>query len=74
MPSLNLTKNALIAVLAVGVAATAALAWHQYMELVSIRAQLADGDNVALRKKLADAQKTIWHTMSRLWIIQRPDF
>jgi len=59
VPSLNLTKNALIAVLAAGVAATAALAWHQYMELVSIRAQLADGDNAALRRKLADAQKTI---------------
>jgi len=59
VPSPNSTKNALIAVLAAAVAATAALAWHQYMELVSVRAQLADEDNVALRKKLADAQKTI---------------
>jgi hypothetical protein len=39
--------------------AAAALAWHQYRELIGLRAQLADSDNVSLRKQLAAAQKTI---------------
>jgi len=64
--SSNLAKNTLIAALAVAVAATAALAWHQYLELVDIRAQLADADNVALKKRLADAQKTIRSLEDRL--------
>jgi hypothetical protein len=52
-------KNTLIAILALVAAATAALAWHQYRELIDIRAQLADADNVTLRNQLADARKTI---------------
>ncbi len=39
--------------------AVAALAWHQYRELIDLMAQLADGDNVTLKRQLADARKTI---------------
>ena len=52
-------KNILVAILAVVVVAAAALAWHQYRELISLRAQLADGENATLKKQLADARKTI---------------
>jgi hypothetical protein len=52
-------KNALIALLAVAVIAAAALAWHQYRELIELRAQVADGDIAALKKQLADARKSI---------------
>jgi hypothetical protein len=52
-------KNILIAVLGVAVIAAGALAWHQYRELITLRAQLADGDNVSLRSQLAAARKTI---------------
>jgi len=52
-------KNTLIAILALAMAGTAALAWHQYRELIDLRAQVADAQNVALRKQLADARKTI---------------
>lgn len=57
--NLKFTSNILVAALAVAVVATAALAWHQYLELIDLRAQLAGSDNVALRKQLADARKTI---------------
>jgi hypothetical protein len=52
-------KNTLIAILALAAVASAALAWHQYGELIVLRVQLADADNVALKKRLADAQRTI---------------
>src|ERR1022692_1419097 len=57
--NLKSPKNTLIAILALVAAATAALAWHQYRELIDIRAQLAEADNVKLRNQLADARKTI---------------
>ena len=59
-------KNSLIAVLAIAVFAVAALAWHQYRELINLRAQLADGDNATLKKQLADARKTIKSLQDRI--------
>jgi hypothetical protein len=56
---LNTLKNALITSLAIAMVAAAALAWHQYRELIDLRAQLADGDNATLKSQLADARKTI---------------
>ena len=53
------SKNSLIAVLAVALIAGAALAWHQYRELILLRAQVADGDAAALKRELADARKSI---------------
>jgi hypothetical protein len=44
----------------------AALAWHQYRELINLRAQLADGDNATLKKQLADARKTIKSLQDRM--------
>jgi hypothetical protein len=58
-PKVKSAKNILIALLAVSVIAAAALAWHQYRELINLRAQLADGDNATLKRQLADARKTI---------------
>jgi hypothetical protein len=52
-------KNILLVVLALATVAVAALSWHQYRELINLRAQLADGDNATLKKQLADARKTI---------------
>lgn len=52
-------KNTLIALLAVALVAAAAFTWHQYRELIVLRAQLADGENATLKKQLADARKTI---------------
>ncbi len=59
-------KNILMAVLALAFAAMAAMAWHQYKELISLRAQLADGDSVTLKRQLADARKTIKNLEDRL--------
>jgi hypothetical protein len=59
-------KNIVIAVLAVCIAAVAALAWHQYRELVQLRAQIADDDIPTLKKQLADARKTINSLEDRL--------
>jgi hypothetical protein len=52
-------RNILTGVLCAALLATGALAWHQYRELIVLKAQLADGDNVSLRKQLAAARKTI---------------
>jgi hypothetical protein len=56
--------------LAVALAAVAALAWRQYGELIQLRAQLADGDNAALKKQLADARKSIRTLQDRLAAIR----
>jgi hypothetical protein len=52
-------KNLCVALLAIALVAAGALLWHQYQELISLRAQLADGDNATLKRQLADARKTI---------------
>ena len=52
-------KNILIVVLSAAILATAALAWHQYRELIVLRAQLVDENGVSLKNQLAAAQKTI---------------
>jgi hypothetical protein len=62
----NTARNLITAALAAGLIAVAALAWHQYSELITLRAQLIDGDNVTLRKQLADARKTIRSLQDRL--------
>jgi hypothetical protein len=59
-------KNILIALLALATVAVAALSWHQYQELIKLRAQLADGDNATLKKQLADARATIKSLEERL--------
>jgi hypothetical protein len=58
--------NVLIAVVSLAAVSFAALAWHQYGELVVYRSQLADGDNATLKKQLADARKTIKSLEDRL--------
>ena len=63
---MNTTKNALLAILALAMIATAALAWYQYRELITLRAQLVDGDNASLRKQLAEARKAIKSLEDRL--------
>jgi hypothetical protein len=52
-------KNLVIFILSAAFLAVGALAWHQYRDLLVLRAQLADADNVALRNQLASAKKTI---------------
>ncbi len=59
-------KNIVIALLALATVAVAALSWHQYLELVSLRAQLADGENATLKKQLADARAAIKSLENRL--------
>jgi hypothetical protein len=59
-------KNILMALLAAATVAVAALAWHQYRELIDLRAQLADGDSATLKRQLADARKTIKSLEDRL--------
>ncbi len=59
-------RNILTVALCVALLAAGALAWHQYRELIGLRAQLADGDNVSLRKQLAAAQKTIRSLQDRI--------
>ena len=56
---MNFPKNTLIALLAVGIAASAAYSWHQYRELMVLKAQFADGDNATLKKQLEAARKSI---------------
>jgi hypothetical protein len=63
-------KNLIIGILALAVAALGALAWHQYRDLIVLRAQLVDGDTAALKKQLADAQKTIRALQDRLAAIR----
>jgi hypothetical protein len=62
----NSPKNIVIALLAAVTVAVAALSWNQYQELISLRAQLADGDSATLKKQLADARKTIKSLEERL--------
>ena len=59
-------RNLITLVLCLALVAAAALAWYQYKELISLRAQIADGDDVALKKQLADARKTIRSLEDRL--------
>jgi hypothetical protein len=59
-------KNIVIALLAAATVAMAAITWHQYRELIGLQAQLADGDNAALKRQLADARKTIKSLEDRL--------
>jgi chorismate mutase len=59
-------KDIVIALMAAATLAFAALAWNQYQGLISLRAQLADGDNATLKKQLADARKTIKSLEDRL--------
>jgi hypothetical protein len=64
------TKNLIIGILALTVAALGALAWNQYRDLIVLRAQLIDGDSAALKKRLADAEKTIRSLQDRLAAIR----
>jgi hypothetical protein len=52
-------KNILLALLAIAFAALSALAWHQYRELIDLRAQLDGSDYAMLKRQLAGARKTI---------------
>jgi hypothetical protein len=63
-------RTLVTSLLFLALAAVAAMAWRQYGELIRLRAQLADGDNVSLRKQLADAQKTIRSLEDRLAAIR----
>jgi hypothetical protein len=60
------SKNTLIVILAFAVATLAAFSWHQYRELIVLRAQVADGDLAMARKQLADARKAIKSLEDRL--------
>jgi hypothetical protein len=59
-------KNIATALLCLALIGVAALAWFQYRELITLRAQLADGDNATLKKELADARKTIKGLQDRI--------
>jgi hypothetical protein len=59
-------KNTLLALLIIAVVAAAGVAWHEYRDLITLRAQLADGDNATLKRQLADARKTIKSLEDRL--------
>jgi hypothetical protein len=59
-------KNLLLGILAAAFVALAALAYFQFRELISLRAQLADGNSAMLKKELADARKTIKDLEGRL--------
>ncbi len=59
-------KNILYGLVALALAGVSAMAWHQYQELIVLRAQLADGDNATLKRQLADARKTIKSLQDRL--------
>jgi hypothetical protein len=48
-----------LALVSLAAVALAALAWHQYRELVVFRSQLADGDNATLKKQLEASRKTV---------------
>jgi hypothetical protein len=63
-------RTLVTALLAVALLAVAALAWHQYGELIRLRAQLVDGDNASLKRQLADARKTIRSLQDRLAAIR----
>jgi len=66
----NSSKNLIIGILALAVAALGALAWKQYRELTVFRAQLIDGESAALKKKLADAENSIRSLQDRLAAIR----
>jgi hypothetical protein len=59
-------QTILTGVLFVAMIAVAVLAWHQYGELIQLRAQLSDGDNAALKRQLADARKELKALQDRL--------
>jgi hypothetical protein len=59
-------KNLTLAVLAASVLALGAVAYLQYEELVGLRARFADGDATALKRDLANANKTIKSLQDRL--------
>jgi hypothetical protein len=62
----NSTKNIVIALLCAALVAAAAISWHEYKEMIGLRAQLVDADNAALKRQLAAAQKTIKSLQDRL--------
>src|SRR5580658_4353185 len=45
--------------MAFAVATLAAVSWHEYRELIDLRAQVSDGELAMLKKQLADARKAI---------------
>ena len=60
------SKNLLLLVLAAALIALGAVSWHQYRELIGLRAQLADGNDATFKKQLAIAQKTIRELENRI--------
>lgn len=59
-------RKILFALLSIAFVAVAALAWHQYRELITIRGHLDDGENATLKRQLVDARKTIKSLEDRL--------
>jgi hypothetical protein len=59
-------KSLAVAGLGILVLALSVLAYFQYRELISLRAQVAAGDAATLKRQLADAQKTIRSLQDRL--------
>ncbi|HEY5228945.1 MAG TPA: hypothetical protein VIJ19_10400, partial [Opitutaceae bacterium] len=59
-------KNFVIAFLSLAMAALAFVTWKEYNEVVRLRAQLADGDNAAMKRQLAANAKTIKSLEERL--------
>jgi hypothetical protein len=59
-------KTVLFGLIALALVGTAALAWRQYQELITLRAQLADGDIAMLKRQLADARRTITSLQDRI--------
>ena len=59
--------NVLLAALSLALVGISALAWHQYRELIDLRAQLTDGGDVAaLKRQLSTADKNIRDLEARL--------
>jgi hypothetical protein len=60
-------SNVVLAVLSLVTVAIAGFAWHEYRELIDLRAQLADvGDNGALKKRLETANKALKELEGRM--------
>ncbi len=59
-------KTFLICVLALSSLGLSALAWHQYQELVQVRAELLDGDAAGLKRRLEAALKSITSLQSQI--------
>jgi hypothetical protein len=63
--------NLALALVSLATVALAAVAWHEYREMIVLRAQLADGgDNGALKKQLDAARKTIRDLENRLAMLR----